>query len=139
MSEKGWPRYRSHKIVEALKITAAPVEVGSHLRIEVAGEIGNVLVDHKVCSRYMPVPGDCLVRYEDGYLSISPGKGFDDGYIAIDDEAPFVPGDLVELKSGGPRMTAGRIDASNGLCAQWFGANGDVYVGWFHPGQLKRA
>jgi hypothetical protein len=31
----------------------------------------------------MPLPGDYLVIYEDGYRSISPAKAFEDGYTRI--------------------------------------------------------
>ncbi|SHO54403.1 DUF2829 domain-containing protein [Vibrio quintilis] len=33
--------------------------------------------------RHMPEPGDYLVLYDDGYVSISPAKAFNDGYLPV--------------------------------------------------------
>jgi hypothetical protein len=35
-------------------------------------------------ARSLPVPGDYLVTYDDGYQSISPGKAFEEGYSEIE-------------------------------------------------------
>lgn len=91
-------RYRCFKIVEALRICGiihtAPAVItpvdppkcepyvarlyfGADLR-----ESTDFLdyPDPALFARYSPVAGDYLVRYEDGYLSISPKKAFEDGY-----------------------------------------------------------
>lgn len=79
-------RYQSHKIVEAAPIVACHVVSGD----KVGGSAGlsyveiesseRVTVPKSFFSRGMPAEGDYLVRYEDGYLSWSPKKAFEDGY-----------------------------------------------------------
>ena len=79
------PRYKCHKEVQALKI-------GEGLKIHPDGSatlpildsgFEPVTVEKEVVSRYLPMPGDYLVIYEDGYRSISPAKAFEDGYTLI--------------------------------------------------------
>lgn len=77
--------YISHKRVEAARIVSlAPGEpsatvAGKDIAVELEG--GAVLqVAPLVFARYMPDPGDYLVRYADGYLSVSPKAAFEDGY-----------------------------------------------------------
>ena len=82
------PRYRSHKEVHALKIAQVLVvnpDGSATLVIDDEG-FGHVGVEKEVVSRYMPVPGDYLVVYEDGYRSISPAKAFEEGYTLIDEQ-----------------------------------------------------
>lgn len=40
-------------------------------------------VDRKVFDRHKPEPGDYLVEYDGGYLSVSPKQAFEDGYAQI--------------------------------------------------------
>lgn len=80
-SQSEMPRYVSHKKVWALQINEAwktPSDV-VHLSFRDPGFATRV-VEQAVVSRYFPQPGDYLVQYEDGYLSISPKKAFEDGY-----------------------------------------------------------
>jgi hypothetical protein len=80
------PRYRCHKEVCALKIGEG-IEVhpdGSATLAIADGGFAPVTVAKEVVARYMPLPGDYLVVYlPDGYLSISPGKVFEEGYTRI--------------------------------------------------------
>ena len=89
----GFKKYRSHKIVEAAVI-AGIASTGAKRRTEVnatkglntvriEGEV--VEVDPKFFGRGFPEPGDYLVRYEDGYLSWSPKKAFEEGYTEFPD------------------------------------------------------
>lgn len=80
-----FPRYRSHKVVRASQITDVSDELpnGSRL-ICVADTVAPITADEKMISRYVPGPGDYLVQYEDGYLSISPQAAFEGGYTLID-------------------------------------------------------
>lgn len=49
------------------------------------------------------------------------------------------PGDLVKLKSGGPKMTVGECGTEHVTC-QWFDTrdNNTLLTGEFHPSQLIR-
>ena len=80
------PRYRCHKEVSALKIGDGPITLnrdGSAVLPIAEGGFAPVTVEAGVVTRYMPVAGDYLVVYEDGYRSISPAKAFEDGYTRI--------------------------------------------------------
>lgn len=82
------PRYRCHKVVEALKIAEGGVihsNGQATLCFQDAG-FKPMRVKHNVIARYLPMPGDYLVIYGDGYQSISPGKVFEEGYTIIDNE-----------------------------------------------------
>jgi hypothetical protein len=77
------PLYRSHKKVWALQISAAE-SVGNMTRLEFAvSRFAPRSVPSDVTSRYFPKPGDYFVQYEDGYMSISPQKAFEDGYTLV--------------------------------------------------------
>lgn len=73
------PRYRSHKKVWALKIATIN---GHKLTFEEKG-YAPLMCDAPMFSRYMPVPGDFYVVYDDGYKSFSPAKAFEEGYTRI--------------------------------------------------------
>ena len=90
------PRYQSHKKVWALEIKEIrpdmpPMPEGSgwagladHYLITPADAgYAPLRVEGKVFSRYMPVPGDFYVVYDDGYKSVSPRAAFLDGYTKI--------------------------------------------------------
>jgi len=75
-------RYRSHKEVDAYKI--ATVQEATSGGIALTFEDAEPKeVDAKLGVRYMPVPGDYLVVYNDGYESFSPGKAFEEGYTLL--------------------------------------------------------
>ncbi|MCP4899882.1 MAG: hypothetical protein GY906_23180 [bacterium] len=87
MADKAWPRYTSHKIVEALKIDW--VNVGAN-RVEIVPadpEHGPVVLNLDWQLRYKGAAEDrgYLVRYNDGYTSWSPSAAFEAGYTAITD------------------------------------------------------
>jgi hypothetical protein len=72
------PRYRSHKSVRALEIADV-----TGWRLTFKDESYPAHIAHSdLFARYTPRPGDFLVQYEDGYLSISPRQAFVDGYTA---------------------------------------------------------
>lgn len=82
------PHYTCHKTVGALEI----IEVGNYVTSadalvrEVTFTNGNTAkLPDDMFQRYVPVPGDFLVIYPDGYMSFSPRKAFLDGYKAVDD------------------------------------------------------
>ena len=68
--------YKSHKTVEAAKI----VRVGADV---VLTDDGGLYIHTKISPRYIPHPGDYVVRYADGYHSISPEKAFLEGYELV--------------------------------------------------------
>ena len=75
--------YTSHKKVRAAEITSVGeiVDGARTCAITLASTL-TIDVEAKVFARYVPVPGDYLVIYEDGYKSISPRKAFLEGYKA---------------------------------------------------------
>lgn len=78
------PRYKCHKTVHALKIETVDRVIGG-VRLNFADKgYAPIKPDSSIISRYMPVPGDYYVVYEDGYKSISPAKAFEDGYTRIE-------------------------------------------------------
>lgn len=76
------PKYRSHKEVYALEIhRASRNEIDGSVKLEFTDdEFAPLTVEKAVCARYMPIVGDYLVVYADGYRSISPRQAFIDGY-----------------------------------------------------------
>jgi hypothetical protein len=81
-AQREMPRYQSHKKVHALKIGEGIVvnQDGSAVLPIADPGFGPLTVEKGVISRYVPMPGDYLVVYEDGYKSISPAKAFEEGY-----------------------------------------------------------
>lgn len=74
-------KFKCHKMVEAEKIT----KIGSsdnktllHLADGTSQEVSDRWTEAKE-----PAEGGYLVKYEDGYLSYSPAKIFEDGYTEI--------------------------------------------------------
>ncbi len=88
------PRYQCHKQVYALKIATierhvypeeTPIaESAPSLTLTFTEpRYAPMEVDHNMIARYMPVPGDYYVVYDDGYKSFSPAKAFEEGYTRI--------------------------------------------------------
>ena len=80
---KAWPRYRSHKQVDALRIEAVEHQAGPSLRLVFAEGFEPVVLEPAMYARYIPQIGDFLVRYDDHYQSISPKKAFEEGYTLV--------------------------------------------------------
>jgi hypothetical protein len=77
------PMYKSHKKVYALQIELI-VHCLHGLRLFFRdAHFAPRVVAAELASRYIPEPGDYLVRYEDGYLAFSPKKAFEDGYTRV--------------------------------------------------------
>lgn len=78
--------FKCHKVVKAAQILMA-VDDGHNVYITLLNEPD---VDHpldpEIVKRYVPVRGDYLVQYEDGYLAVSPKEAFENGYSALDGE-----------------------------------------------------
>lgn len=73
------PKYRCHKEVYALQIKHT---VGYKL-VFVDTRYASIEVEPNMFARYVPVEGDYLVVYKNGYRSFSPKKEFEDGYSLI--------------------------------------------------------
>jgi hypothetical protein len=74
------PRWQSHKVVNAAKITAVEDDGTMVLNASDNGRAIKVRPAERMFARYRPVPGDYYVIYEDGYASISPAATFESGY-----------------------------------------------------------
>jgi len=78
-------KFRSHKIVEAESISEVKFEAAqapnSYLVLASGQEVHPSL---DFFARGRPQVGDYLVRYEDGYLSWSPKKAFEEGYTEVE-------------------------------------------------------
>lgn len=80
MSAKDWPKYQSHKIVQALPlvgISHAEDAPEAALRFEDGSDL---IVSDDWLKKHNPQVGGYVVRYEDGYLSWSPKDVFESGY-----------------------------------------------------------
>ena len=83
------PAYTSHKTVRAAQI----LTVADDLKSVVVSLLGpkeeapttTIEVDPKTFARGVPVAGDYLVVYQDGYVSWSPRAAFKEGYT-LDNE-----------------------------------------------------
>ena len=79
----GLPRYQSHKIVEAGKITGFPPgeegESDHALIMDLEGGY-RVEVDDEYVLKHKPQIGGYYMLYKDGYESWSPAEAFKDGY-----------------------------------------------------------
>jgi hypothetical protein len=101
------PVYVSHKRVQALEIVSVgtyhPDRSGVLVRdVVLKGHEGeNFEVSQALFVRYVPGPGDFLVRYADGYLSFSPRKAFLEGY-ALASDGNVLMERLSDLSHAGP-------------------------------------
>lgn len=83
------PRYRSHKTVWALKVTAIDVAEDGSARMAVAEEgYAPVAVDAAYVQKHLRPDieqkiGGYYVVYADGYKSWSPADAFEGGYTRI--------------------------------------------------------
>lgn len=91
MSEnsKELPRYKCHKIVHALKIVQIDSYPSSHIVLHFSEEEfspENIFEHSNEFNRFTAREGDDLgyyIVYEDGYISWSPTKAFEEGYTRI--------------------------------------------------------
>ena len=74
------PRYRSHKIVWALKILKVEIKKKNALITPERAGYAPFYVDMDYIHKHNPKAGGYFVLYEDGYQSWSPAGAFEDGY-----------------------------------------------------------
>lgn len=97
--------YVSHKRVKAVQIVGVwhpqfnPKRVDA-LFFDLCDPVFFGPYDQAMFARYVPVAGDYLVEYEDGYRSISPKKAFEDGYTLMPPPLPTHDPDGRPLVSG---------------------------------------
>jgi hypothetical protein len=78
------PRYESHKKVWALKIKKVlKDDWGIGIQFEDPQFSNRVFTNDQLKNRPVPEEGMYLVQYEDGYISFSPGKQFEEGYTRV--------------------------------------------------------
>lgn len=75
------PRYRCHKQVWALKIKEIQRDAVTLLVFEDPGYAA-ISVSYDWDTKHNPQPGGYYVVYQDGYVSYSPAKAFEEGYTA---------------------------------------------------------
>ena len=73
-------RYRSHKEVEAFKITDMQLSTSTRL----LGNEDIAVVNQAYMDKHKPQVGGYYVRYADGYESWSPADAFEEGYTKIE-------------------------------------------------------
>jgi len=84
------PEYKCHKVVKAAQIESFYKQPGDETHILVAYETpdgpcnATIITDYDWLSRHKPQTGGYIVEYEDGYLSYSPKKVFEEGYLRSD-------------------------------------------------------
>ena len=78
------PRYKSHKIVHALKIESISLgQDGNAMIVPVEKGYAAFPVDAAYVGKHTPKAGGYFVVYPDGYKSWSPADAFEDGYTAV--------------------------------------------------------
>jgi len=80
------PQYQCHKKVWALKIASVDrVDDINGLRINFEDSAFGPMdfTEGSLKKRPMPEPGWYMVQYDDGYISFSPAKAFEEGYTLI--------------------------------------------------------
>lgn len=82
------PRYKSHKIVHALKIRNVIVHKDDDpespvLLIPEDPIYAAFRVDAEYARKHDPKPGGYYVVYADGYKSFSPAAAFEEGYTRV--------------------------------------------------------
>lgn len=78
--------YKCHKVVQAARIIAMFISAPRTLTLTYEDGHGEILQSGNAkIARYVPVEGDYLVRYSDGYEAFSPAAAFEEGYHEIED------------------------------------------------------
>lgn len=78
-----YPKYESHKVVSAAKITGSEKGADGALTVHLEGFDSVVIPHHEAHKKPTPFVGGYLVVYQDGYISFSPAKAFEEGYTLI--------------------------------------------------------
>ena len=86
---EGLPIWRSHKVVQALKIrTLSPINDPEGSTVMYAEGSEPLRLSRAYVEKHEPKEGGYYVRYEDGYESWSPAEAFEGGYTPlVEDDA----------------------------------------------------
>lgn len=76
-------KWQSHKVVEADIILGMRMDGPPMVKVKYGEHYEEIIVPSNFFSRGSPRIGDYFVRYEDGYVSWSPAKAFEEGYMEI--------------------------------------------------------
>lgn len=98
-------KFQSHKIVEAEQISEI---TGNGRIILVDGE--SIPTPADLFARYHPSAGDYLVRYDGGYLSVSPRAAFESGYTEVPPNVAAIAQPATPTQA--PRAQAGESGAA---------------------------
>jgi len=112
--------YVSHKRVKAAKIVATSLQPSDSITIYVEGweEFQFPPAERFLAAR----DGDYLVQYEDGYMSVSPAKVFEDGYVElVSDDDGFDFGTAIKLMKKGFRVARAGWSGKD----MWLSLSGD--------------
>lgn len=94
VAQREMPKYKCHKTVHALKISAVMLDVdeaksanrktdGSAMIYPEDQGYAPFRVNEEYVRKHKPEAGGYYVVYDDGYKSFSPAKAFEDGYTRI--------------------------------------------------------
>lgn len=76
------PEYKCHKVVRAARIDG--ISLNGELGFEVEpGVLAFLQMSREWLDKHNPAVGGYFVVYEDGYMSYSPAKAFEEGYALI--------------------------------------------------------
>lgn len=95
-------KFKSHKIVEAVKISRIVHGTGSSM-LHFDGWTP-IQVSEQWIDKHTPSAGGYFVRYPDGYESFSPAEAFEGGYTAVG----AYPAPVETLTTGQPKITGYR-------------------------------
>ncbi len=77
------PRYKSHKVVHALKIGNLRAENGELVMDPIESRYAPIILTGDYVTKHDPQVGGYYVVYPDGYKSFSPAQAFEAGYTRI--------------------------------------------------------
>ena len=98
------PEYKCHKVVRAGQIAELRPQDDGSVELDLLcamreGQTGFKVLGVKMskdwAERFKPEVGAYVVRYDDGYTSISPARAFDEGYTLIS----FLSGESTEKQA----------------------------------------
>jgi hypothetical protein len=98
-----YPRYVSHKQVSAAKIVEVDPGADGSLTLKLDGGFDDVVFSHhEVKNKPKPETGWYLVMYDDGYVSFSPAKSFEEGYVPLRSTNDAKEADNLSNEAEGP-------------------------------------
>ena len=90
---KTFPTYRCIKKVQAFKI-ASIGNIGENKQAIYQDAQSFIEVDDAWVIKHNPQLGGYIVLYKDGYISYSPAKAFEEGYVPDEMTMPFGQGEI---------------------------------------------